>query len=261
MEGLKFVVIGGGSSYTPELAEGIIKRHDSLPLRELVLVDVEMGKEKVGIIRDLVDRMFKKAGLYVSVSSTLDRESALPGADFVISQFRVGGLKARAKDESIPLKHGLIGQETTGPGGFAKALRTIPVILDICSDIERLCPGAWLINFTNPSGIITEAVKKHSNVKCIGLCNVPINMERSITENLKADPSRVYCSFAGLNHLSFIKNVYLDGRDITADITRRVRAEGKIPFVHIEEDNEKSMNLAAGLGFKKDRVVSWLEIE
>lgn len=218
MDGLKFVVIGGGSSYTPELVEGIIKRYESLPVKKLVLVDVEMGKEKVEIIRSLVERMFKKAGLDVDVSSTLDRESALLGADFVISQFRVGGLKARAKDESIPLSRGVIGQETTGPGGFAKALRTIPVILDICRDIERLCPDGWLINFTNPSGIITEAVKKHSNVKCIGLCNVPINMERSIMGSLNADPSRVYCSFTGLNHLSFIKNVYLDGRDITADI-------------------------------------------
>lgn len=218
MKGLKLAVIGGGSSYTPELAEGIIKRYDFLPVKEIVLVDVEMGREKVEIITSLLKRMFKRYSLDVNIWSTLDRESALSGADFVITQFRVGGLKARARDESIPLKYGVIGQETTGPGGFAKALRTIPEILNICSDIERICPDAWLINFTNPSGIVTEAIRKHSKVKTIGLCNVPINMERSITSSLNADPSRVYCSFTGLNHLSYIKNVFLDGKDITGMI-------------------------------------------
>jgi 6-phospho-beta-glucosidase len=218
MKDIKLVVIGGGSSYTPELAEGIIKRYECLPVKELVLADVKMGEEKVTVIRELLKRMFERAGLKVNVTSTLDRESALPGSDFVVTQFRVGGLKARAKDESIPLRYGVIGQETTGPGGFAKALRTIPVILDICRDIERLCPDAWLINFTNPSGIVTEAVHKYSKVKCVGLCNVPINMERAVIKSLHADPSRVYCSFMGLNHLSYIKNVYLDGMDITPNM-------------------------------------------
>lgn len=222
MRPLKIAVIGGGSSYTPELIEGIIKNHAALPVGEVVLADIEEGREKVTVIESLARRMFRKAGLTVQVSATLDRKRALSKADFVLSQIRVGGLPARQKDETIPLEYGLIGQETTGAGGFAKALRTIPVVLDICRDMEALCPEAWLINFTNPSGIITTAIQKHSRVKCVGLCNIPINMERAIAGLLSMDPARLYCRFVGLNHLSFITNVYLDGKDITQDILQSV---------------------------------------
>ncbi|KUO77375.1 MAG: 6-phospho-beta-glucosidase [Clostridia bacterium BRH_c25] len=218
MKGIKIVVIGGGSSYTPELADGIIRKHPVLPVSEIVLVDINDGKEKCEINTALLKRMFAKADLNTRIHMTLDRGTALTGADFVITQFRVGGLEARAKDESIPVKYDMIGQETTGPGGFAKALRTIPVMLEICRDMEYLCPDAWLINFTNPSGIVTEAVLKHSGVKCIGLCNVPINMKRMLEEHLGADKSRLHCRFTGLNHLSVIKNVYLDGRDVLGEI-------------------------------------------
>lgn len=228
MKPIKLVVIGGGSSYTPELAEGIIKRYAFLPVNELVLVDIEQGREKVEIIYHLIKRMFDKAGVDIKLSYTLDRQSALAGADFVLTQFRVGGLNARSRDEMIPLKYNIIGQETTGPGGFAKALRTIPVMLQICRDIEKLCPDAWLINFTNPSGIVTEAVKTHSKVKCIGLCNVPMNMEKSIADGLGVDASRVFCRFTGLNHLSFIQNVYLDGSDITEDVLKSQNTAGEI---------------------------------
>ncbi|KLU63212.1 putative 6-phospho-beta-glucosidase [Peptococcaceae bacterium CEB3] len=218
MRNLKLVVIGGGSSYTPELAEGLIKKHASLPIKEIVLADIGDGREKAGINGDLLKRMYRKAGLDVNVWVTLDRREALAGADFVVTQFRVGGLEARAKDESIPMKYDLIGQETTGPGGFAKALRTIPVILEMCRDIEELCPNAWLINFTNPSGIVTEAIHTHSQVKCIGLCNVPINMERAVMRQLGVDSTRLHCRFTGLNHLSFITAIYLDGRNIIKQI-------------------------------------------
>ena len=214
MKTIKIVVIGGGSSYTPELADGIIKSRNTFPVGELVLVDVESGRKKVEIVCSLIQRMFKKENLNIEVSYTLDREKALEGADFVVSQFRVGGLEARSRDEKIPLKYGIIGQETTGPGGFAKALRTIPVILDLCRSMEKICPEAWLINFTNPSGIVTQAVHKYTKVSCIGLCNVPINMEKEICSALGADKSRVHCSFAGLNHLSFIGKLYVDGKDL-----------------------------------------------
>lgn len=217
MKKIKTVVIGGGSSYTPELAEGFVKNRDSFPLRELVLVDVESGRKKTEIVCALIRRMFEKEELDIAVSYTFDREKALEGADFVISQFRVGGLEARSKDEKLPLRYGMIGQETTGPGGFAKALRTIPVMLGICRDMEKICPDAWLINFTNPSGVVTQAVRKYTKVKCIGLCNVPINMTREAQEALGADRSRVHCSFAGLNHLSFIGKLYVDGRDLLKD--------------------------------------------
>lgn len=228
MKDIKLVVIGGGSSYTPELVDGIIKRYDVLPVKELVLVDIEAGLEKVEINCNFINRMFKKAGMDVKTSWTFNRERALEGADFVVTQFRVGGLEARAKDESIPLKYNIVGQETTGPGGFTKALRTIPVILEMCRDIERICPDAWLINFTNPSGIVTEAIHRHTNVKCIGLCNVPINMENAIMKEAGVDASRLHCRFIGLNHLSFITNVYLDGKDILGSILESPKVAGEI---------------------------------
>ncbi len=218
MKKLKLVVIGGGSSYTPELVEGIILHNSTLPISELILVDVSMGEEKVKINTALTKRMFSKAELPVQVSYTFDRREALRGADFILTQFRVGGLEARAKDESIPLKYSVIGQETTGPGGFAKALRTIPILLDICQDIEDLCPGAWLINFTNPSGIVTEAIHKYSKVKCIGLCNVPINMHYDAAERLGVNPKELNCQFTGLNHLSFMTHAYHQGIDRLADV-------------------------------------------
>ena len=164
-EGIKIVTIGGGSSYTPELIEGFIKRHDELPVKELWLVDIEEGKEKLEIVSNLARRMVKKANIDMKIYSTLDRREALKDADFVTTQFRVGQLDARIKDERIPLSHGLIGQETNGAGGLFKALRTIPVVLDIIKDIKELCSDAWLINFTNPAGIVSEAVFRYTNFK------------------------------------------------------------------------------------------------
>ncbi len=225
---LKIVVIGGGSSYTPELVEGLILRRESLPVRELVFVDVEAGKEKVAINTDLVKRMFAKAEIKTKVSFTLDRRAALNGADFVLTQFRVGGLAARAKDEKIPLSYGMIGQETTGLGGMFKALRTVPVILDICKDMEDLCPQAWLINFTNPSGIVTEAANRFSSIRSIGLCNVPINMFYDVAEKLDTQVSEIDCHFIGLNHLSGIDKVVYKGQDVTDQVLSVEKEEGLV---------------------------------
>ena len=146
---LKVVTIGGGSSYTPELLEGFLKRYHELPVTELWLVDVEEGQEKLDIIHALCERMVEKAGVPMKVYKTLDRREALQGADFVTTQLRVGQLKAREKDERIPLSHGYLGQETNGAGGLFKGLRTIPVIFDIVKDVQEICPDAWIINFTN----------------------------------------------------------------------------------------------------------------
>ena len=138
MKKLKVVTIGGGSSYTPELIDGFIKRYDELPVTDYYLVDIEKGKEKLEIVGNLARRMVEKAGLPMKIHLTTDREEALKDADFVTTQLRVGLLDARINDEKIPLKYGVLGQETTGPGGFMKAQRTIPVLLDICRDMERL---------------------------------------------------------------------------------------------------------------------------
>lgn len=222
-DGIKIVTIGGGSSYTPELVEGFIKRYDELPVRELWLVDIEAGQEKLQIVGELARRMVKKAGLPMKVYLTLDRREALKEADFVTTQLRVGLLEARAKDEKIPLKYGVIGQETNGPGGLFKALRTIPVILDICRDMEELCPQAWLINFTNPAGMVTEAVLRYSNMKrVVGLCNVPIGIKMGIAKMLDVSAERVHIDFAGLNHMVYGLDVKLDGESILGELITRL---------------------------------------
>ncbi|MEH3001139.1 MULTISPECIES: 6-phospho-beta-glucosidase [Bacillus] len=214
-DGIKIVTIGGGSSYTPELVEGFIKRYHELPVKELWLVDIEAGHEKLNIVGALAKRMVEKAGLPIEVHLTLDRREALKDADFVTTQFRVGLLEARAKDERIPLKYGVIGQETNGPGGLFKGLRTIPVILDIVKDMEELCPDAWLVNFTNPAGMVTEAVLRYTNLKkVVGLCNVPIGIKMGIAKALDVDVERIEVQFAGLNHMVYGLNVYLDGVSI-----------------------------------------------
>ena len=214
---MKLVVVGGGSSYTPELIEGVILHRESLPVTEIVLIDVEMGLDKVRINTEFARRMVKKAGLSIDVRYTLDRREGLKDAAFVITQLRVGGLDARAKDERIPLTYGVIGQETTGPGGFFKALRTIPVLIEICKDMEEVCPDAWLINFTNPAGIVTEAVLKHTKIKCIGLCNVSINMQHDAAERIQVDAKDLDCRFIGLNHLSVMNHAYDQGQDRIAE--------------------------------------------
>ena len=216
--GIKIVTIGGGSSYTPELVEGFIKRHKELPVKELWLVDIEEGKHKLEIVGNLAKRMVKKAGIDMEVHLTLDRREALKDADFVTTQLRVGLLDARIKDERIPLSHGVIGQETNGAGGLFKALRTVPVVLDIIKDIEELCPNAWLVNFTNPTGVISEAVFKYTNFRrYIGLCNVPIGVKNGMADILKVEKDRIEMDFAGLNHMVYALNVRVDGKDITKE--------------------------------------------
>lgn len=213
---IKIVTIGGGSSYTPELVEGFIKRYKELPVKELWLVDIEEGKEKLEIVSNLARRMVQKAGIDMKIYSTLNRREALKDADFVTTQMRVGLLPARIKDEKIPLSHGEIGQETNGAGGMFKGLRTIPVILEIIKDVEELCPNAWIINFTNPAGMITEAVLRYSNFKkFIGLCNVPIGMQRSVATAFNVDINEVNMIFAGLNHMVYGLDVEVKGKKMS----------------------------------------------
>ncbi|MBE6088500.1 MAG: 6-phospho-beta-glucosidase [Clostridium beijerinckii] len=235
MSELKIVIIGGGSSYTPEIIEGFIKRKDELPVKEIVLVDIEEGKEKLNVVGALAKRMCEKANLDIRISLTLDRREALQNADFVVTQFRVGGLDARARDERFPLKYNVLGQETVGPGGFAKALRTIPVILDISRDIKELCPNAWLINFTNPSGIITEAVLKYTNIKCIGLCNVPIHMKMDVVSMLDVNSKDVFIEYVGLNHLVWGRNVWYKGINVTDRVIEKLKDGAELTMKNISD--------------------------
>jgi 6-phospho-beta-glucosidase len=213
-EDLKVAVVGGGSSYTPELVEGFIQRHNELPVRDLYLVDIVEGKAKLEIVGALAKRMVEKAGVPMNVHLTFDRREAIRNADFVTTQIRVGMLDARARDERIPLKYHCIGQETTGAGGFAKALRTIPVILDICKDIEELAPEAFLLNFTNPAGVVTEAVIKHANVRSIGLCNLPIGARMQMAKWAGVDISEVDIEWTGINHLNWVTKASIAGEDM-----------------------------------------------
>ena len=235
MSELKIVIIGGGSSYTPEIIEGFIKRKDELPVKDIVLVDIEEGKEKLNVVGALAKRMCEKANLDIRISLTLNRREALSDADFVVTQFRVGGLDARARDEKFPLKYNVLGQETVGPGGFAKALRTIPVILDISRDIKELCPNAWLINFTNPSGIITEAVLKYTNIKCIGLCNVPIHMKMDIVSMLDVNSKDVFIEYVGLNHLVWGRNVWYKGINVTDRVIEKLKDGAELTMKNISD--------------------------
>ncbi|MGG0590783.1 6-phospho-beta-glucosidase [Priestia megaterium] len=220
---MKVVTIGGGSSYTPELVEGFIKRYDELPIRELWLVDVEEGKEKLEIVGALAKRMVKKAGVDMEIHLTLDRQKALINADFVTTQLRVGQFDARIQDERIPLKYGMIGQETNGAGGLFKGLRTIPVLLKIAEEIHEVCPNAWLINFTNPAGMVTEALLRYGkHSKVVGVCNLPVHMRNSIAGLLQVQKEDVHIEFAGLNHLVYGLHVYAKGKEVTQEVIQRL---------------------------------------
>ncbi len=215
-KGIKVVTIGGGSSYTPELIEGFIIRYHTLPVREIVLVDIEEGREKLEIVGTLAQRMVKKSGLPIKILLTTERKSALRDADFVITQIRVGGSEGRIKDVRISLSHGVIGQETNGAGGLFMGLRTIPVILEIASEMQELCPDAWLVNFSNPAGMVTEALLRYgTHPKVVGLCNVPTTIHKLLSQILDVESQRVRIDFAGLNHMVFGLRTYLDGCDIS----------------------------------------------
>lgn len=225
-KGIKIATIGGGSSYTPELMEGFIKRYEELPIREIWLVDIEAGKEKLAIVGAMAQRMWDASPYDVKIHMTLDREEALKDADFVTTQFRVGLLNARIKDERIPAYYGMIGQETNGPGGMFKAFRTVPIILEIVEDMKRLCPDAWLINFANPSGMVTEAIVRYGKWdKVIGLCNVPVMATMVEPALLGKEPDELIYKFAGLNHFHWHKVTDSHGNDVTMDIIDKMYEE------------------------------------
>lgn len=224
---VKIVTIGGGSSYTPELMEGFIKRYDELPIREIWLVDIEAGKEKLEIVGAMAQRMWDASPYDVKVHLTLDRREALKDADFVTTQFRVGLLNARIKDERIPFSYGMLGQETNGAGGMLKAFRTIPIILDIVEDMKELCKDAWLVNFTNPSGMVTEAIVKYGKWdRVIGLCNVPVGAMMAEPETIGTTLDKLIYKFAGLNHFHWHKVYDLNGHEVTRKIIDKMY-EGK----------------------------------
>lgn len=215
----KITVMGGGSTYTPELVKGFLERQGSLPLDELWLMDID--QQRLEIVGGFAQRIVKAAGTPFKIILSTDQKRSLEGAAYVITQLRVGQMHARREDEYLGMRHGLVGQETTGIGGMAKALRTIPVILDIARDMQELAPGALLINFTNPAGLVTEALTRQApRVPSVGVCNSAITMKMVILHQLALQtgevttPERANLKTLGLNHLSWHYGFEVDGVDI-----------------------------------------------
>jgi len=209
---LRIAVVGAGSTYTPELVSGL----SSLDVTELALMDVDA--ERLEVVGGLARRMLERAGYRGRLELTRTLDDALAGADFVLLQIRVGGQAARLRDETIPLPCGCIGQETTGAGGFAKAMRTVPVVLEIAERARRLAAdGAWIVDFTNPVGIVTRALLDAGH-RAVGLCNVAIGFQRHLARLLGVEPARVIVDQVGLNHLTWVRAVHVDGRDALPEL-------------------------------------------
>jgi 6-phospho-beta-glucosidase len=279
----KVAVFGGGSSYTPELVNGFLARVDSFPLTELWLMDV--SPERLDVVGGFAQRMVQAKGAPFAVHATTDQREAVCGASYVITQLRVGGMKARREDEYLGRRHGLIGQETTGVGGMAKALRTIPVILSIARDMRELAPGALLVNFTNPSGLVTEALNRHTpDVPAAGVCNAPITMKMEILQALERNqglnitPERAELNTLGLNHLTWHRGFVVDGDDIWPQILegyleelradpdpawdpRTVEVLGMVPNYYLQYYYHTDRKLAAQEKWPPSRAEEVMEIE
>ncbi|MQT01907.1 6-phospho-beta-glucosidase [Streptomyces jumonjinensis] len=205
---MKLAVVGGGSTYTPELIDGFARLRDTLPISELVLVDP--AADRLELVGGLARRIFAKQGHSGTIVTTSDVDAGVADADAVLLQLRVGGQAARLQDETWPLECGCVGQETTGAGGLAKALRTVPVVLDIAERVRRTNPDAWIIDFTNPVGIVTRALLQAGH-KAVGLCNVAIGFQRRFAALLDVAPSEVHLDHVGLNHLTWETGVRIGG--------------------------------------------------
>jgi 6-phospho-beta-glucosidase len=273
---LKIAVIGAGSTYMPELVEGLITRRDRLDVTELYLMDID--DEKLEIVGGLAKRMVAAAGMNMRCVLTKSLDEALAGCSYVMAQIRVGRLPARVLDEKIPLKYGLIGQETTGIGGFFKGLRTVPVIVDIAHRMERLCPDAWLINFSNPSGMVAEAVLNNSSIKMIGLCNNAICVYTEVYRNFGTHDLEI--QYLGLNHLTWMTGIRQGDRDYLleslaegnpAPIDKRIpdagfgsdciRMAGGVPCSYLKYYYDRNIHLKNFRNTEKCRGEVCMEIE
>lgn len=280
---MKITVIGGGSTYTPELIKGFLELHDQLPLDELWLMDIQ--PQRLEIVGDFCERIVEHAGSPFKVHIIGNRREALRGADYVVTQLRVGFIPARREDEYLGRRHGLVGQETTGIGGLAKALRTIPVILDIAKDMREVAPGALLVNFTNPSGLITEALFQHApQVASVGLCNSPITTKMEMLEGWKAKtgqeipPDQAELFALGLNHLTWYRGFKINGQDVWDELLQAyvasLRSEEEpewapelvetlrmIPNGYLQYFYDTSSKVAAQENWPPSRAEKVLEIE
>ena len=229
---MKVTIIGGGSTYTPELISGFLARADQFPLTELCLMDI--SEEKLDIVGGFARRIVAANGAPFEVTLSTNLREAVQDAVYIITQLRVGHMAARREDEYLGQRHGLIGQETTGVGGMAKALRTIPVILEVANAMRELAPGAMLVNFTNPAGLITQALSQYApDVPIVGVCNVPITAKMMILESLekrtglKIPPEDAQLQTLGLNHLSWHRGFIVNGEDMWSQVLENFLSELK----------------------------------
>jgi 6-phospho-beta-glucosidase len=237
---MKLAFIGAGGARTPLVIEGILQ--SGLRLAEVCLMDTDA--ERLSLMQLASRARLARAGPPFRVTWTTDAAEAIAGSDFVVTTFRAGLMRSRVVDEQVPLRHGVLGQETTGPGGFAMALRTIPVMLDYVRQIQDLAPNAWLLNFTNPAGIIAEAVTRAAGFqRAIGICDTPSSMIRAVARHLGVAPERLHPEYAGLNHLGWLRAVYLDGTDRMPALLEDLRA-GRFCPPHFAFDRD----FVAGLG-------------
>ncbi|MFZ0129865.1 MAG: 6-phospho-beta-glucosidase [Candidatus Dormiibacterota bacterium] len=237
---MKVAVVGGGSTYSPELVEGFGLVSESLGLDEVVLQDTD--EQRLDMVGGAAQRIARAHGYHGSLTLTSDLNSAVDGASAVLLQIRVGGQAARHTDETIPLRCGCVGQETTGAGGFAKALRTVPVVLDIADKVRSLAADdAWIIDFTNPVGVVTRALLDHGH-RAVGLCNVAIGFQRLFAGWLDVPPESVHLGHAGLNHLTWIRSVEVNGEDV---LPLLLRTHGDEIAAHVELPRRIIDNLAA----------------
>lgn len=225
---MKITIIGAAGVRTPLIVQAMIKRQEVLGLEELALMDID--GERLEVIGALTSPLETSGQLRFRISRTIDARAALRGADFVITTFRVGGIESRVIDERIPLSHGLLGQETTGPGGFAMGLRSIPVLLEYVALMRELCPQAWLINFANPAGMMAEALVRAAGwERMAGICDAPSQMQRVAAAILNARPDEVYLDYFGLNHLGWVRRIVYEGQDYLPKLIEMIRAAGGIP--------------------------------
>lgn len=280
---MKVAVFGGGSTYTPELVNGFLARMQSFPLTELWLEDID--SQRLNIVGSFAQRMVAAKGSPFKVVLTTDQRAAVQGASYVTTQLRVGQMPARVADEYLGLRHGLIGQETTGVGGMAKALRTIPVILKIAQDMRELAPGAMLVNFTNPAGLVTQALSKYApDVTAVGVCNVAITTKMHLLESLEKQlgasiaPERAELKTLGLNHLSWHRGFTLDGEDVWPRVmetfiaslkadpepewdVRTIEMLGMLPNYYLQYYYHTDHKLAAQMKWPPSRGEEVIEIE
>jgi len=242
---MKICIVGGGSTYTPELIEGFINISKDVPIDEIAMLDIPESREKFDIVSALAQRMIQKSDTGITLKTTLDAEEAFAGADYIINQFRAGLMQGRINDELIPLEFGLIGQETTGMGGMACALRAMPILERYVDLARRLSNDAMMINFSNPSGLLTEFLLNYLHYeKCIGLCNVPIEFLIESAKSFGVDRGEVFLKYYGLNHLSWVEKVLIKGKDRTKELWDRFKLNMKnIPETDYEPDFLQKLKL------------------